>query len=63
VQRFHFGPDGVAVVGAFDIVGARFDRGFEHLFLVARAGGIFDQAERSNPCDRARCAQIAAVLG
>ena len=46
-----------------DVVGAGFDRGFEHLVGIAGAGRIFDQAQALEAvADAAARAEIAAVL-
>src|SRR5690606_517082 len=64
VQRFHFGPDDMPVVTAFDIVGAGLDRRFENLFLVAGGRRVFDHALALEPVgDRAFGSKIAAILG
>jgi hypothetical protein len=39
----------VAVLGGFHILGARLDRGFEHLLLIPHARGILIRPMRSKP--------------
>src|SRR3546814_4327757 len=45
VQAIDAGPDVVAVLRRFDVVGARVERRLEHRVGIARAGGVADEAE------------------
>src|SRR6185369_16449119 len=45
VETVDAGPDAVTVIVTFDVLGPRFNRGFENLVGVASARRIFDEAE------------------
>src|SRR6185312_1511139 len=64
VEAVDAGPDSVAVLVRFNVLGADLDRRFQDLFCIARAGWIFDQAEaREAVADASAGTEVAAVLG
>src|SRR3546814_4535708 len=62
VQAVDAGPDVVAVLGRFDIVGAGVERRLEHRVGVARTRRIGDQADPVEAvADASARAQVAAI--